>query len=189
MGQLLYHCLNLFVNGGNNFSRSAIVAKLAEVDALPSAEVEAPFGDGDGKAHTEERTLGMRGHIVETLERMFVIRFALSHQAVHNPAHVCAYIRVGILVNGECARSVLHKEIEQSHFGKLPWQMLHHLTRNEVTTATLGGELKGGLLNHKMGRRWRFRICYESTKLLPHLQISGADFNLHNSHITGGKNS
>ena len=54
VSQLLYYCLNLFVNSCHDFSRSAVVAKLTEVDALPSAEVEAPFGDGNRETYTEE---------------------------------------------------------------------------------------------------------------------------------------
>ena len=44
----------LTINCGDKCARSAVVAKFAEVDALPGAEVEAPAGDGDGEADAEE---------------------------------------------------------------------------------------------------------------------------------------
>ena len=44
----------LTVNSGDECARSAVVAKFAEVDALPGAEVEAPAGDGNGEADAEE---------------------------------------------------------------------------------------------------------------------------------------
>ena len=136
------------INCRNQFARSAIVAKFAEVDALPSAEIEAPFRNGNCQTHSEERGFGMRGHIVKTFHRMVVIGFAFPHEMVHNLAHIRAHIRVGILVDRECARSVLHKEVEQSHLGQRMGQMLHHLTRNKVASTALGRKLKGTLRNH-----------------------------------------
>ena len=44
----------LTINCGYKCARSAVVAKFAEVDALPGAEVEAPAGDGNGEADAEE---------------------------------------------------------------------------------------------------------------------------------------
>lgn len=44
----------LTINCGYKCASSAVVAKLAEVDALPDAEVEAPVGDGNGEADAEE---------------------------------------------------------------------------------------------------------------------------------------
>lgn len=139
------------INCRYHFARSAIVAKFAEVDALPSAEREAPIRNGDGETHAEERGFGMRGHVVKTFHRVVVIRFAFTHEMVHNFAHIRAHIRVGILVDRECARGVLHKEVEHSHLGQRMGQMLHHLTRNEVASTALGRELKGTLRNHFCG--------------------------------------
>lgn len=115
---------------------------------MPGAEREASGGDGNGEAHAEERTFGMGGHVVESFHRVVVVGFAFAHKAVHDFAHVRAHIGVGILVDGECARGVLHKEVEQSCLWQRLRQMLHHLTRDEVASAALGRELKGGLRNH-----------------------------------------
>lgn len=119
---------------------------------MPGAEREASGGDGNGEAHAEERTFGMRWHVVESFHRVVVIGFALAYEAVHDFAHVCAHIGVGILVDGECARGVLHKEVEQSCLWQRLRQMLHNFARDEVAPAALGRELKGGLCNHFCGR-------------------------------------
>lgn len=36
------------IDGGYNFSWTTVIAKFAEVYALPCAEIEASIGDGDG---------------------------------------------------------------------------------------------------------------------------------------------
>lgn len=44
------HATSLLINNRSNYAAStAIIAKLAEVDALPSAQIEAAIGDGDGE--------------------------------------------------------------------------------------------------------------------------------------------
>lgn len=48
----------------HNLSRPAIVAELAEVNALPRTKTQPAIGDGDGEAHTEEGTLGMGWHVL-----------------------------------------------------------------------------------------------------------------------------
>ena len=48
-------------------SGAAIVAELAEVDALPSAEVQSAISDGDGDTDTAQRRFGVSRHIVGTL--------------------------------------------------------------------------------------------------------------------------
>lgn len=48
--------LNLFAGDGDDqFAGGAVVAELAEVDALPDAEVQWAVGDGDGKGGTNQR--------------------------------------------------------------------------------------------------------------------------------------
>ena len=51
--QFLFTLTLLSINRCHDAAASTVVAELAEVDALPGAEVEAAIGDGDGEAHTE----------------------------------------------------------------------------------------------------------------------------------------
>ena len=44
----------LTVNSGDECAHSAVVAKFAEVDALPGAKIQAPVGDWNGEADAEE---------------------------------------------------------------------------------------------------------------------------------------
>lgn len=80
----------------------------------------------------------MGGHIVEPLHRVVVVGFALAHQAVHDFAHIGTHIGVGIFIDREGARGVLHKEMEQPYLGQGLRQVRHHFACDKVTSATLG---------------------------------------------------
>ena len=56
----------------------------------------------------------MGGHVVGSLHGVLVVGLVLSHEAVHNLVHISAHVGVGILIDGKCTGSVLHKEVEQS---------------------------------------------------------------------------
>ena len=49
---------------------AAVVAQLAQVDALPRAEREPPVGDRQRQRRAEQRRLDVRGHVVGALERV-----------------------------------------------------------------------------------------------------------------------
>ena len=93
--------ISLFIHRCYDAAVAAVVAKFAEVDALPCAEIETTIGDGDRQAHPEERALGMSGHIVGTLHRVVIVGLVLPYEAVHNLVEVAPHIRVGILVDGK----------------------------------------------------------------------------------------
>lgn len=92
---------SLSIDGSYDAAVAAVVAELAEVDALPGPEGEVAVGDGDGEAHTEEGTLGVSGHVVGTLHGVVIVGLTLPHEAVHNLAEVGTHVGVGILVDGE----------------------------------------------------------------------------------------
>ena len=51
-------------------ARAAVVAVLAQVDALPGAEREAAAGDRQRQRRAEQRGLDVRGHVVRALDRV-----------------------------------------------------------------------------------------------------------------------
>ena len=93
--------ISLFIHRCYDAAVAAVVAKLAEVDALPGAEGETPIGDGNREAHAEERTFGVGGHVIGSLHGVIIVGLVLPHKAVHNLVEVAPHIRVGILVDGE----------------------------------------------------------------------------------------
>lgn len=56
----------LFVDSGNNTSSPTVIAKLAQINALPCAKIQSSVGDRNGEADSKQRTFGMRRHIVGT---------------------------------------------------------------------------------------------------------------------------
>ena len=88
-------------DGGDYFPGGGMIAKFAEVDALPRAEIEAMAGDGDGKRRADDRGLGMGRHVVVSFHRVQIIRLTLLHQAVEYAFHVDTHVGVGIFIDGE----------------------------------------------------------------------------------------
>ena len=93
----------LLVDGGYNAAATTIVAKFAEVDALPCTEIKVSVSDGDGEAHAEEGTFGVGGHIVVSLHGVVIVGLAFPYEMVHNLTEVGAHVGVGIFVDGQCA--------------------------------------------------------------------------------------
>ncbi len=79
----------------------AVFTKLAEVNTLPSAEVQSAVGNGNGKAHAEERALGVGRHVISSFQGMVIIRFVLPYHVVEYLLHITAHVWIGILVDGE----------------------------------------------------------------------------------------
>ena len=90
----------------------------------------------------------MGGHIVGSFHGMVVVDFVFLDQMVHDLVEVGPYIRVGILVDGECAGGMLHKQMEQSRLGQGLGQMLHYLAGNEVAPSPFGRQMECGLMYH-----------------------------------------
>ena len=78
----LYYSYISFVYRGNDAARATVVAELAEVDALPCAEVETAVGDGYGDAHAEEAALGMGRHVVRSFKDVVVVWLVFLHEVV-----------------------------------------------------------------------------------------------------------
>lgn len=91
----------LLVDSGNNTSRPAVIAELAQVNALPCAKIQSSVGDGNSEADTKQRAFCMRGHIVGTFKHMVVVWFVLLDNMIHNLLHVASHVRVGIFIDAE----------------------------------------------------------------------------------------
>lgn len=115
-------------------SRPAIIAEFAEVDALPSAEVQSSVRYRNRQAAADDCAFGVRRHVVVTFEGVLIVRLALFHQAVEDAVHVVTDIRVSILVYAQSATGMLDEQMQDSHF----WQcrkVLQYLTRYEMEAA------------------------------------------------------
>lgn len=140
----------LSIYRSHDLSRPTIVAELAEVNALPRTEIQPAIRDRDGEAHTKEGTLGMGWHIIVTFQYVVVIRLVLLDEMIHDFLHIRTHIRVGVFIDTEGTRSMLHEEMEQAHLGKWAWEMRQYLLCNKMTTSALGSKRKFCLLYHSI---------------------------------------
>ena len=107
-------------------SCSTKIPVLAEVDALPCAEVQTAIGNGDGDADTTQRRLGMGGHIVSPLQRMLIVGLILWNQTIKDGLHIDANIWVAILIDAQSAASVLREDVHDARLRQLR-QLAHNL--------------------------------------------------------------
>ena len=138
----------LSVDGGDNPARPAIIAELAEIDALPGAEIQASVGYGYGQAHAEQRTLGVGRHVVGPFEHVVIIRLILPYDMVHDLLHVGTHVGVGILVDAEGAGRVFDEEMKQPRLRQRTWKVRQYLLGDEVASPAFGGERKFFWRNH-----------------------------------------
>ena len=80
-------------------SAATVVAKLAEIDALPGAKVEPSVSDGNVDAHTGNYALSMCGHIVRAFKDMSIVRHIFRYKPVVDSLHVTPHVWIPILTN------------------------------------------------------------------------------------------
>ena len=116
-------------------SGATVVAELAEIDALPSSQVQLAIGDGDGDADTTQRRFGVGRHIVGTFQRMLILRTILRNQAVEDSFHIHANIRVTVLVDAQSAAGVLREDVHDAGLRQFR-QLVHYLARHQMEAST-----------------------------------------------------
>ncbi len=106
------HVLSIADDGGYDAARAAVVAELAQVDALPCAEIEATISDGEGESGAYYGGFYVGGHIVRTFISVEIIWGVFGNEAVKNCREVMAHIRVGILIESQCRRCVFDQQMQ-----------------------------------------------------------------------------
>ena len=98
------------------------------------------IGYRDAETYAREGRLGVCRHVVVAFEGVGVIRLTFGHNAVEDALHVGAHIRIGVLIDGESAAGVLHKEVEQP-FARQGRKLTYYFIGYEVeaTSARLQG--------------------------------------------------
>src|SRR5438874_9185705 len=97
--------------GHDDLARTAGVAVLAEVDALPGAQSDPPARDRDGDGRTEQRGLDVRGHVVGALERVRPVVGVLGDGGVDPGPEVAADRRARVLVQRQGRRGVADEHV------------------------------------------------------------------------------
>ena len=73
---------------------------------------------------------------------------AVRHHPVQRSGQVGPHVGVGILVDAEGTRSVLHEQVEQSGLWQRLGQVFHDFARNQVAAPAPGRQVERGLLYH-----------------------------------------
>ena len=80
----------------------------------------------------------MGGHIVIAFACMLVIRFPFFYEAVEDGFHICLYVRVCILVDGEACACMLDEQMQDSGRRKR-WKVAYNLLCHQVKATPGGG--------------------------------------------------
>ena len=118
-------------NCNNQFSGTAVVAELAEVDPLPGAKVQTAIGDGNGDADTAQR----------------VLRTILRHEAIEDGFHIDANIRVAVLVDAQSATGMFREDGHDARLRQFR-QLTHYLARHQMEATTFRLQGYFNLLYH-----------------------------------------
>lgn len=127
---------------------ATIVAKLTKIDALPRAEIQLSFWDGDGQRYACQCRLSMGRHIVGAFERVLIIRLIFRHEMIHDALHVAPNVGVGIFIYRQTARGVFHKNVEQAALRQRLRQVAENLRRHQMATASFSGQPEFHLSYH-----------------------------------------
>lgn len=144
--------VSLFVrsgdDGGYETTGGAVVAELAEVDALPDAEVQTAAGNGQRQRGAYYYRFGVRRHVVRPFVGVQVTRGVFRHESVEDQRKVVAHVGVGVLVERQCGRRVLYQQVEQSLFGQRR-QLAQDVAGHQVYAARVGAQRDFCLFYHK----------------------------------------
>ena len=104
------------MKSGNQVAAAAVLAVLAEIDSLPSSELEPALSYWQGERAADQDGFDVRGHVVWSLEGVLVVRSAFRDHLLEMAFQISAYIGIGILVDRQGGRGMLKEEMEQPDF-------------------------------------------------------------------------
>ena len=117
-------------------TRAAVVAVLAEVDALPGADREAAAGDRQRERRAEQRRLDVGGHVVGALDRVGPVARVLGDGLVEVGLEVVAHVGRGVLVERQRGAGVADEDVQQPDLEALELgHGLEHVARDQVKAA------------------------------------------------------
>ena len=134
-------------DGYDELACPAVVAKLAEIDALPGAQIQPAAGNGNGDADAAEGRLGVGRHVVSALQRVLIFWTILGHQTVEDRFHVHTHVRIAILVDAQSATGVLREDIHEARCRQLG-QLAQYLARHQMKAIRLRPQRDFYLLYH-----------------------------------------
>lgn len=102
-------CRLIAMQGGDDGTRSAVIAMFAQVNSLPGAQQQSAVADGQGEAAADGKAFDMGRHIVGTLQYVTVIALPLRYEMIEMGFHVMAHVGVGVFIQAQGSGRVLDK--------------------------------------------------------------------------------
>jgi hypothetical protein len=81
-------------------SARSVIPVLAQINSLPSTEVEAAGGNGNRQKITQERRFEVSRHIIRPFGSVAIVRGVLRGQVVEMVLKINPHRRIGVLVEG-----------------------------------------------------------------------------------------
>lgn len=104
------------MKSGDQVAAAAVLAMLAEIDSLPSSELEPTPSYWQGELAADQDGFDVRGHVVWPLQSVLVVGRAFRDHLVEMAFQISTYIRIGILIDRQGGRGMLKEEMEQPDF-------------------------------------------------------------------------
>lgn len=101
-------------------------AMLVEINALPRAEHQSSALNRNAQRRGRECGAHVRGHVVRAFARVPKQRIAVRHEALKKSFEIALHFGIGVLLNEQRSRGVLHKKREQASGD---FRFLHEVTR------------------------------------------------------------
>lgn len=133
---------------GYNSARSAEVAELAEVYALPAPQVQASVGYGYSEAHSGQSRFGVCRHVVGPFKGVAVKRGVFRHYLVEDEGEVGPHVGIGIFVDCEAAGGMFYEDMKQSARGQHASKGGEDFVGHKVTPAAACRKADFGLSYH-----------------------------------------
>ena len=135
----------------------SVVAELHQVDALPRAEGETAVGDRDCERDADDRRLCVPGHVVRALVGVDKdLSLVVGDDVVEGGCHVCAHVRVAVLVERDGSGCVLQEEVNGTDGVVLEGgHVADDLVGDEIAAPGTGGERELVLFPGGGHCRWR----------------------------------
>jgi len=95
------------VHGGEDFTGTAMITVLAQINALPGSQRQSACRDRQTELTAKYAGLEVRREVVLAFVVMLIVVRSLWDQTIEKSFEVATYRRIGVLVDGQRRRGML----------------------------------------------------------------------------------
>jgi len=102
------------VQGGEDFTGTAMITVLAQINTLPGTQCQSPCRHRQTDLTTKHAGLEVRREVVQAFVVMLIAVCSLWDQTIEKSLAVATYRRIGVLVDGQRRRGMLQPQMQQT---------------------------------------------------------------------------